>query len=234
MIQAAQTLFFFGMTILFFLLMRRLCLRFKHPLMNPLLLTVALIIPILLSLHISYEHYFSGSLWIHQMLQPAVVALAFPLYKQLPHIIRHWRIILLAGFTGSLMAMFSGVGIALALGASEEIAASVLAKSVTTPIALTITEQVGGIGAITAACVIVVGILGAVFAYPIMNILKIKHKMARGMGMGAAAHALGTARATEMDLQEGAFSSLALVLCGVITALIAPFLYPYLLQWFAG
>lgn len=234
MIQAAQIFFFLALTIITFLLMRRLCLRINHPLMNPLLLSVALIIPILLALHIPYRQYFSGSQWIHQMLQPAVVALAFPLYKQLPQIIRHWRIILLAGFSGSLVAIVSGVGIALALGGSEEIAASILAKSVTTPIALTITEQVGGIGAITAACVIVVGILGAIFAYPIMNALHIDQKMARGMGMGASAHALGTARATEVDLQEGAFSSLALVLCGVITAIIAPLLYPYLVQWFGG
>lgn len=231
MTDIANTAFALLISVLFFIVVRRFCLRIRHPLMNPLLFTVALIIALLLWLQIPYERYFAGSQWIHQLLQPAVVALALPLYKQLPQIMRHWRVILLMTLVGSLTAMVSGVGLALYLGGSAEVAASVLAKSVTTPIALAITEQVDGIAAITAACVIVVGILGAIFAYPIFDRLKIDDKMARGMGMGAAAHALGTARATEVDVEEGAFSSLALVLCGLLTALTAPFLFPWLLRY---
>ena len=112
------------------------------------------------------------------------------------------------------------------MGASPEIAASVLPKSVTTPIAMAVGGSLGGIPAISAVCVIFVGILGAVFGHSLLNLMRIRTKSARGLAMGTASHALGTARCAELDYQEGAFSSLALVICGIITSLIAPFLFP--------
>ena len=115
------------------------------------------------------------------------------------------------------------------LGTSPEIAASILPKSVTTPIAMAVGGSIGGIPAISAVCVIFVGILGAVFGHTLLNAMRIRTKAARGLAMGTASHALGTARCAELDYQEGAFSSLALVLCGIITSLIAPFLFPIIL-----
>ncbi|MEG2039717.1 MAG: LrgB family protein, partial [Hafnia sp.] len=136
-------------------------------------------------------------------------------------------------FIGSVTAMVSGTVIALWMGATPQIAASILPKSVTTPIAMAVAQSIGGIPAISAVCVIFVGIVGAVFGHMLLNLMRISTKASRGLAMGTASHALGTARCAEMDFQEGAFSSLALVICGIITSLLAPFLFPILIHLFS-
>ncbi|RDK89391.1 CidB/LrgB family autolysis modulator [Enterobacillus tribolii] len=220
------------LTLLVFFAARRLAQKLNMPLLNPLLVSMVVIIPILLLTHTPYEHYFSGSKILNDLLQPAVVALAFPLYEQLHQIRARWKSIISICFIGSVTAMVTGTAIALWLGATEQIAASVLPKSVTTPIAMAVAQSINGIPAISAVCVIFVGILGAVFGHTLFNTLKIKTKASRGLAMGTASHALGTARCAEMDYQEGAFSSLALVICGIITSLLAPFIFPLLMQMF--
>lgn len=220
------------LTLLVFFAARKLAARFKSPLLNPLLVCMVVIIPFLLVTGIPYDHYFKGSEVLNDLLQPAVVALAFPLYEQIHQIRARWKSIITICFIGSMVAMSTGTSIALLMGASPEIAASVLPKSVTTPIAMAVGGGIGGIPAISAVCVIFVGILGAVFGHTLLNMMRIKTKASRGLAMGTASHALGTARCAELDFQEGAFSSLALVICGVMTSLIAPFLFPVLLKLF--
>ncbi|QCR35790.1 CidB/LrgB family autolysis modulator [Nissabacter sp. SGAir0207] len=217
------------LTLAVFFAARRLAARWRVPLLNPLLVSMVVIIPLLLLTHTPYARYFAGSKVLNDLLQPAVVALAFPLYEQLHQIRARWRSIISICFLGSVTAICTGTAIALWMGASPQVAASILPKSVTTPIAMAISQSIGGIPAISAACVVFVGILGAVFGHLLFNLLGIRTKAARGLAMGTASHALGTARAAEMDFQEGAFSSLALVLCGIITSLIAPLLFPLLL-----
>jgi len=220
------------LTLLTFFAARALATRYKSPLLNPLLISMIVIIPILLLTGIHYQDYFAGSEVLNDLLQPAVVALAFPLYEQLHQIRARWKSIISVCFVGSVVAMCSGTAIALLLGASPEVAASILPKSVTTPIAMAVGGSLGGIPAISAICVIFVGILGAVFGHSIFNRLHISTQASRGLAMGTASHALGTARCAELDFQEGAYSSLALVICGIITSLMAPFLYPILLSLF--
>jgi predicted murein hydrolase (TIGR00659 family) len=217
------------LTLVVFFAARKLAARFKMPLLNPLLIAMVAIIPFLLLTGIPYDHYFQGSKILNDLLQPAVVALAFPLYEQLHQIRARWKSIITICFIGSVVAMVTGSVIALMMGATPEIAASVLPKSVTTPIAMAVGGSIGGIPAISAVCVIFVGVLGAVFGHTLLNLMKIHTKSARGLAMGTASHALGTARCSELDYQEGAFSSLALVICGIITSLIAPFLFPLIL-----
>ena len=199
------------LTLIVFFAARKLAVRFKMPLLNPLLVAMVVIIPFLLLTGIPYERYFAGSKILNDLLQPAFVALAFPLYEQLHQIRARWT------------------SVALLMGASPQIAASILPKSVTTPIAMAVGGSIGGIPAISAMCVIFVGILGAVFGHSLLNAMRIRTKAARGLAMGTASHALGTARCAEVDYQEGAFSSLALVICGIITSLIAPFVFPIIL-----
>lgn len=220
------------LSLLVFFGARRLGAHFKTPLLNPLLVSMVVIIPLLIFTGTPYEHYFKGSEVLNDLLQPAVVALAFPLYEQLHQIRARWKSIISICFIGSMVAMISGTAIALYMGATPEIAASVLPKSVTTPIAMAVGGSIGGIPAISAVCVIFVGILGAVFGHTLLNIMRITTKASRGLAMGTAAHALGTARCAELDFQEGAFSSLALVICGIITSLIAPFLFPLIVALF--
>ncbi|MFB0712966.1 LrgA-associated membrane protein [Buttiauxella noackiae ATCC 51607] len=220
------------LTVVTFFLARQIGMRYKSPLLNPLLVSMIVIIPILVFTSTPYDHYFAGSKVLNDLLQPAVVALAFPLYEQLHQIRARWKSIITICFIGSMVAMITGTSIALLMGATPQIAASILPKSVTTPIAMAVGGSIGGIPAISAVCVIFVGILGAVFGHSILNLMGIKTKSSRGLSMGAASHALGTARCAEMDFQEGAFSSLALVICGIITSLVAPFLFPVILAVF--
>ncbi|PHI30356.1 CidB/LrgB family autolysis modulator [Budvicia aquatica] len=221
------------LTLVVFYGSRKLAIKLNMSLLNPLLVSLFIIVPILLLTNTCYDSYFQGSKLLNDLLQPAVVALAFPLYEQLHQIRARWKSIITICLIGSLAAMISGTAVALWLGASPEMAASVLPKSVTTPIAMAVSESIHGVPAISAICVMFVGIFGAVFGYPILNLMRIKTPIARGLSIGSTAHALGTARCVEQDYQEGAYSSLALVICGVITSLTAPFIFPILLRLFS-
>ncbi|GLW36119.1 CidB/LrgB family autolysis modulator [Pectobacterium carotovorum subsp. carotovorum] len=173
------------LTLIVFFLARRLAIRLNSPLLNPLLVSMVVLIAFLLISHISYEHYFRGSSVLNSLLQPAVVALAFPLFEQLHQIRMRWKSIICVCFIGSMTAMVSGTWIALRLGATPEIAASIMPKSVTTPIAMAVGGSIGGIPAISAVCIIFVGILGAVFGHTLLNVIRIHTKASRGLAMGS-------------------------------------------------
>ena len=209
-------------TLVVFFFARWLCQKFKTPLMNPLLISIAIIIPILTYLKVPFETYYQDNQWISMLLQPAVVALAFPLYEQIPQIRANWRIIMLACSVGSVMSMMTAGLIAVAMKADVALIASLMGKSVTTPIAMEVASHLGGEPAIAAVLVVLVGLFGAILAYPIYNMLNISHPIAKGLTMGTVSHALGTATCAEKDPRDAAFSSLALVLCGVITSILAP------------
>ena len=191
------------LTLAAFFLARKLAIRLKISLLNPLLVAMAIIIPILLLLQLPYSRYFAGSQILNQLLQPAVVALALPLYEQMHQIRARWKSIIGVCFIGSVTAMTSGTAIALWMGATPEIAATIVPKSVTTPIAMAVSGSLHGIPAISAICVLIAGVLGAVFGHTVLNLLGVKSKAARGLAIGNASHALGTARAAELDYQEG-------------------------------
>ncbi|AIR85666.1 MULTISPECIES: CidB/LrgB family autolysis modulator [Pantoea] len=219
------------LTVVAYLLARKLAAKINISIINPLLVAMAIVIPILLLTHIPYTRYFAGSTFLNQLLQPAVVALALPLYEQMHQIRARWKTIISVCFIGSITAMVSGTAIALWMGATPEIAATIMPKSVTTPIAMAVSGSLHGIPAISAICVLIAGVLGAVFGHMLLNLFNVHSKSSRGLAIGNASHALGTARAAEIDYQEGAFSSLALVICGIITSLLAPFLFPLLMHW---
>ncbi|MGL0954945.1 LrgB family protein [Vibrio vulnificus] len=220
-------------TIAVFLFARWLAIKINNPLANPLLISIAILIPMLTVLKIPFETYYSDNEWISYMLQPAVVALAYPLYEQLPQIKANWRIIALACTLGSVMSMLTTMLIAVAFKADISLIASLLGKSVTTPIAMEISSHLGGEAAVAAILVLLVGLFGAILAYPIYNLLGIKHPIARGLTMGTVSHALGTATCVEKAPGDAAFSSLALVLCGIITSILAPSFFA-LAVWLYG
>ncbi|BAX52972.1 Inner membrane protein YohK [Photobacterium damselae subsp. piscicida] len=220
-------------TLVCFYVARYISGKIKNPLLNPLLITLIVLIVLLKWLQVPYEVYFADNKIINFLLGPAVVALALPLYQQLAHIRSKWKTIMTACFVGSVLSMTFGTAIAFWMGADAQLAASILPKSITTPLAMAASQQIGGIPSITAAMVILVGIFGAVLGYPIMKLLKIEHPLAKGLSMGSVSHALGTAKAAEEDYQEGAFSSLALVICGIMTTILAPILFPILVHLFS-
>ncbi len=216
------------LTIVVFYSARYFTQRIRHPLSNPLLVSLVILIPLLLLLGIPYETYFEGNQTLHMLMQPAVVALAYPLYVQLPAIKAQWKLLLTSCVVGSVVAMISGAGAAMLLGADAELVASILPKSVTTPIAMSVAESLGGEGAIAALMVLVAGLFGALFGYPILKLVGVSYPVARGLAIGSVSHALGTARAVDEHHQDAAISSMALVLCGVITSLLAPLVYTLL------
>ena len=202
-----------------------------HPLANPVLLAVAALVLLLALTGTPYQTYFDGAQFVHFLLGPATVALAIPLYTQLPKLRAMAGPLLAALVVGSLTATVSAVAIGKLFGASEASLLSLAPKSVTTPIAMGIAERIGGLPSLTAVLVITTGILGAVSARFIYQALGIADHAVRGFAIGVASHGIGTARAFQVSEQAGAFSGLAMGLNALVTALLVPLVLPWLQRW---
>lgn len=191
-------------------------------LLNPVLLTIATLILFLKLTDVSYATYQEGGKLIEFWLKPAVVALGVPLYLQLEMIKKQLLPILLSQLVGCLVGLISVVLIAKGLGATPEVICSLAPKSVTTPIAMEVSNATGGIPSLTAAVVVLVGLLGAVLGFKILGLGLVKSPIAQGLSMGTASHAIGTSAAMEISHKYGAYASLGLTLNGIFTALLAP------------
>ena len=196
--------------------------------MNPILVSIVVMITFLELTGISYETYNQGGHMIEFWLRPAVVALGVPLYLQLETIKKEFVPILISEIAGCIVGIVSVVFIAKELGASREVILSLAPKSVTTPIAMEVTKAVGGIPSLTAAVVVCVGLLCAVCGYKTMGFARVKSPVAQGLSMGTAAHALGTATSMDVSRVHGAYASLGLTLNGIFTALLTPSIIPIL------
>lgn len=190
--------------------------------LNPILLTIAVLITFLKCMDISYETYNEGGALIEFWLRPAVVALGVPLYLQLEMIKKQWLPILISQLAGCVVGLVAVVVIAKWLGASPEIICSLAPKSVTTPIAMEVSKATGGIPSLTAAVVVVVGLFGAVFGFKVLRVGRVESPIAQGLSMGTATHAVGTSAAMEVSRKYGAYASLGLTLNGIMTALLTP------------
>lgn len=195
-----------------------------NPILNPVLIAIIALVALLFFTGTDYQTYFEGAKFVHFMLGPATVALAVPLYNQFRQVRRSFPSILIALLAGSATAALSAIGIAWALGASRQTLISLAPKSVTTPIAMGISEATGGLPSLTAVLVILTGIIGAVFATWTLNVLGIRDWRARGLAIGVAAHGIGTARALQVNEVAGAFASLAMGLNALATAVLLPIL----------
>lgn len=199
----------------------------KKALFNPLLLAIALVIAILCIFDISLEDYNKGGQMISFLLAPATVALAVPLYKNIS-LLRKNAVPIIAGiFTGSVTSVVSILLLSRASGLDRTIALSLAAKSVTTPIGIEITRLLGGIPEITVVSIIITGITGAITAPWLCRTLGIKDRVAVGIAIGTAAHAVGTSKAIELGEVEGAMSGLAIGVAGLTTVVITPALVSF-------
>jgi predicted murein hydrolase (TIGR00659 family) len=194
-----------------------------NPLVNPVAIAVALLVLVLSSTGTEYQTYFEGAQFVHFLLGPATVALAIPLYQQLPKLRRNWFALLGSALVGGAAAIATAMGVAWALGASPATVLSLAPKAVTMPIAMGVAEKIGGLPSLTAVLVMLTGILGATMARWIFNLLKIDDHSVRGFALGLTSHGIGTARAFQVSEEMGAFSGLAMGLSGVLTALLLPF-----------
>ena len=205
-----------------FAMFKALQKRMGWVLLNPILLTIATLILYLKCADISYETYSEGGELIAFWLKPAVVALGVPLYLQLEMIKKQWMPILLSQLVGCLVGVVSVVLIAKGLGATPDVICSLAPKSVTTPIAMEVSNATGGIPSLTAAVVVMVGLFGAVFGFKVLDMGRVKSPIAQGLSMGTASHAIGTSAAMEVSRKYGAYASLGLTLNGILTSILAP------------
>ncbi|MBO1518743.1 LrgB family protein [Oceanisphaera pacifica] len=221
------------LTLLLYLSVRKLAQHYKSPLINTIMLPALIIIALLVLTGQDGSDYQTGTQPLTHLLELAVVAFALPLYQQAAKIRKQWWPIVLC----CSLSVFISVGTTLVIGgllqASPELLASIATKSITTPLAMSVSETMGGIPAIAAGLVIIVGMMGAIIGFPLLKLAGVTHPEAQGLAMGAAAHAIGTGAAAEVGAVQGAFASLAMVVCGIATALLAPplfHLYLWLIQ----
>jgi len=198
----------------------------QAPWANPVLLSVVLLATGLHWSGTAYPSYFSGAQFIHFLLGPAVVALAWPLWLRLPALRRHWRHFLLAAFAGGAVAACSAVGLAWALDLPHAVLLSLAPKSVTAPVAMGIAEKIGGVPALAAVFAVCTGMVGALLGKYLFDALGLGRDrrgwMARGFALGTAAHGIGAARALQVDADAGAWAALALGLQVLLTSLLIP------------
>lgn len=195
------------------------------PLLHPVTLSIALLIGLLLLLDMDYATYFEGAQFIHFLLGPATVALAIPLYDHRERVRRLLGPLLIACLTGIVTAVASTMGLAMALGAGAETVLSLAPRSVTSPIAMGVAEQIGGIPSLAAGLVLLTGSIGCALSPWVFRLLKVKDPAVQGFALGLSAHGFGTAQAfARIGAVAGAFSGLAMGLTGLLTAFLLPLL----------
>lgn len=215
-------IFFIVITVLIFLLLNKLYNRFSNPFLLPILTTTIVMVSILSIFDISYNTYMIGGDWINQLLGPAVVALAFPLYKQRKVLMNHIYVILGGVFLGIAAGMFSGFLFGKLIGVTDELAVSILPKSLTTPVAVQISEELGGIPALTAVFVMIAGLTGAILGPLILKLFRITNPVSKGIAMGSASHAIGTSKAFEFGELTFSMSSVSMTLSAIFGSVLGP------------
>lgn len=226
---AASPLLWLTATLVCYLLADRLYrLGGGNPLLNPVAVSVALLIGILVATDTPYGVYFDGAQFVHFLLGPATVALAIPLYRQRARLATLALPIGVALLAAVLAASLSAIGLAAWLGADVATQISLAPKSVTAPVAMGISEKLGGIPSLTAVLVVSTGIVGAIFGTGVLRLLRIQDDAVKGVAMGATSHGIGTARAFQVSPTMGAFSGLAMALSAFLTAALLPSLLGWL------
>lgn len=196
--------------------------KWKYAVCNPLLISMILIIAFLSVFDISYETYQYGAKYITYFMTPATICLAVPLYRQIQKLKENIVAILISILCGALAHVAIIVGIAAVFSIDNTLTFSLLPKSVTTPIALGISGEIGGIAAVTVVGVCIAGIMGAVAGPSVLKLVRIKEPVAQGLAIGSASHAIGTSKAVELGEVQAAMSSLAIVVTGILTVIIVP------------
>jgi len=220
----ASPVFGVGLTLAVYALAQKLYVRRRLILLNPVAVSIGVLILLLKVGNIPYRSYAAGGDMILFLLGPAVVALGLPLYERRDEILRRKLPILLGVLSGAVASILSASGLAWLLGGSDGVVRSLAPKSVTTPIAIGIAEKIGGIPPLTAALVVLTGCLGAMCGPEFCRLIGVRSRVASGLAVGTASHGIGTARMLEVDPLAGAVSGLAIGLNGLATAFILPLL----------
>ena len=230
MIDLLETSAFFGVVISLagYEVGQMLKKKFKKSFLNPLLISIIAVMVFLCVFHVDYDKYYEGAKYLSYLLTPATVCLAIPLYQQLELLKKHKKAILIGIFAGGIASMGSVLGFAVLFGLTHEQYVTLLPKSITTAIGMGVSEEMGGIVTITVAVIIVTGVVGNMTAEGICKLFHIEEPIAKGIAIGSSSHAVGTTRAMEMGEIEGAMSSLAIAVSGLLTVVLAS-VYAHLL-----
>ena len=196
--------------------------KFKSAVFNPLLVSAVIIIVFLLTFRVSYEEYNSSAKYLSYLLTPATVSLAIPLYRQFEALKKNPVTILIGLLSGVLASLLSVLALCIMFNMPPDIFYTLLPKSVTTAIGIEVARELGGKPTIAATVIVITGVFGNTTASGVLKIFKIKHPIAVGLAIGCSSHAVGTARAMEIGEVEGAMSSLAIAVSGIMTVLLAP------------
>lgn len=211
----------FGMfiTLFFFCFFRYICNKFNIKTLNPLILSIITIILLLKIFNLNYDDYLKGAKLFNILIVPATVALAIPLYKNFSILKKYYKEILISiGVSTFILTFLVGILVSV-LKIDQSLLASILPKSVTTAIAVGVSEQIQGIEAITVIIVIISGNIGALFAEPIFKLFKIKHPIAQGISLGTTSHAVGTTKALELEKFKVSMSGLAIIITGIFVVI---------------
>lgn len=219
-----------ALTIIVYAVVKMIYRRKPLLVFSPLLLCPVFLVMMLSTCNISYENYYSGNQLLNAMLQPAIVALAVPVYKYAYLLRKHATEIIISVAGGSVIGMISAIVYSYLLHLSPALIESMAPHSVTTPIAVNLSEATGGIPTLTAIFVIITGLTGVVIAPSIIRLFSIKTKVAHGLLLGIGAHAVGASKAYELSSVEGAIATLAMIFTGITSAILAPALVPFIVQ----
>ena len=215
---------FFGvfLTIFVYQLAGKLQKKWPLPIFNPLLVSIFAIMLILTVTGIPYETYEQGAQMIGNFLTPLTVCLAVPLYRQLQILKKNIAAVLISITSGVIAHAMTMLVLAQLFGLDDMLRNSIMSKSVTTAIALGITTELGGIQGVTVIGVVIAGVMGPVVGPTVLRLVRVKNPVAFGLGMGSASHAIGTSKALEIGEVQGAMSSLAIVVTGILTVIVVP------------
>jgi len=214
---------YFGVviTLCLYFLSLKLKKKIKHPLFNPLLITILLVILILLIFNISYDSYYQSAKYISYLLTPATIALALSLYEQLDKLKENYLAIIVGIFSGVISSMTSIFLLSKLFKLNKAEFVTLLPKSITTAIGMSVSEELGGYVSITVAAIIITGIAGSIFSEILLKLFGIKNAIAKGVAIGTTSHAIGTSKAMQIGKIEGAISSLSIVVAGLLTVILA-------------
>ncbi|WP_315812520.1 LrgB family protein [Bradyrhizobium sp. SZCCHNR2028] len=215
-------------TILLYLLAKRMHRRWPRWWLMPLAVAPALLMIAALALNVSYRDYIRGTHWLVALLGPATVAFAVPIYEQRALIRRRWPLLLAGMVAGSLTAVATSWALAYVLGIDGELRLSLLPRSMSTPFAMEVSGEIGGIPDLTAVFVVLTGIIGAAVGDVVLARLPLRSTLARGALFGVGAHGAGTARAHQIGREEGAIAGLVMVLVGLMNVALAPLIIQFM------
>lgn len=195
--------------------------KFKSGIFNPLMISIVVSILVLAIGKVDYETYNEGAKYLSWLLTPATVCLAIPLYEQWSLLKKHYKAVMLGLAAGTVTSLSTVLGLSLLCGLSHKEYVTLLPKSITTAIGMGVSEELGGYVTITVAVIIITGVFGNMFGELICKIFRITEPVSKGLAFGASSHAIGTAKAIEIGEIEGAMSSLAIAVSGVLTVVLA-------------